>query len=150
MAASIKIEGLKELEKSLMALDKHTGRKSVARKVLKKAAQPLADDMNRLAPSDPTTSAGLNTSYVVSTKLNKRQRRAAKKHKSDVEVYAGTNDPAGLQQEFGNVNHDAQPHVRPAWDKGKRQALDTIKNDLGDEIVKSVARQAKRKAKAAK
>lgn len=150
MAASIKIEGLKDLEKALMALDKHTTRRSVGRKVLKKAAQPLADDMNRKAPSDPGTTNGLNTSYVVSTKLNKRQRKAVKKNKSDVEVYAGTNDPAGLQQEFGNVNHAAQPHVRPAWDAGKRQALDTIKDDLGDEIVKAVARQAKRKAKAAK
>lgn len=106
--------------------------------------------MNRLAPSDPGASEGLNTSYSVSTKLNKRQRKAAKKDKSDVEVYAGTNDPAGLQQEFGNVNHAAQPHVRPAWDGGKRQALETIKDDLGDEIIKAVARQAKRKAKAAK
>ena len=86
MAASIKVEGLKDLEKALMALDKHTTRRSVARKVLKKAAQPIADDMNRLAPSDPNTSEGLNTSYSVSTKLNKRQRKAAKKHKSDVEV----------------------------------------------------------------
>jgi HK97 gp10 family phage protein len=150
MAEKVKVEGLRELEKALMALDKHTTRRSVARKVLKKAAQPLADQMNRLAPSDPGTSEGLNTSYSVSTKLNKRQRKAAKKDKSDVEVYAGTNDPAGLQQEFGNVNHAAQPHVRPAWDGGKRQALETIKDDLGDEIIKSVARQAKRKAKAAK
>lgn len=150
MAASIKVEGLKDLEKSLMALDKYTSRKSVARKVLKKAAQPIADDMNRLAPDDPNTSEGLNTSYSVSTKLNKRQRKAAKKHKSDVEVYAGTNDPAGIQQEFGNVNHQAQPHARPAWDKNKRKSLEIIKDDLGDEIVKAVARQAKRKAKAAK
>ena len=150
MAASIKVEGLKALEKALMALDKHTTRRSVARKVLKKAAQPIADDMNRLAPSDPNTSEGLNTSYSVSTKLNKRQRKAAKKHKSDVEVYAGTNDPAGLQQEFGNVNHQAQPHARPAWDKNKRNSLEIIKDGLSEEISKSVARQEKKKAKAAK
>ncbi|NQZ76469.1 MAG: HK97 gp10 family phage protein [Ekhidna sp.] len=150
MAASIKVEGLKDLEKALMALDKHTTRRSVARKVLKKAAQPIADDMNRLAPSDPNTSEGLNTSYSVSTKLNKRQRKAAKKHKSDVEVYAGTNDPAGLQQEFGNVNHQAQPHARPAWDKNKRNSLEIIKDGLSEEISKSVARQEKKKAKAAK
>ncbi len=95
MAMRVEVLGLKELEAALYELDKHTTRKSVARKVLKKAAQPLADDMNRLAPDDPDTQEGLNTSYSVSTKLNKRQRRASKKNKSDVEVYAGTNDPAG-------------------------------------------------------
>lgn len=146
----MKIEGLKELEKALMELDKHTARKSVARKVLKKAGQPLADDMNQRAPIGEGESGGLNKSYSVSTKLSKRQRKLAKRGKSDVEVYVGTSDPAGLQQEYGNVNHAAQPHVRPAWDGGKTQALNTIKTELGAEIINAAKRQAKRKLKAAK
>lgn len=146
----MKVEGLKELEKALMELDKHTARKGVARKVLKKAGQPLADEMNRRAPIGNDASEGLHTSYSVSTKLSKRQRKLAKRGKSDVEIYVGTSDPAGVQQEFGNVNHAAQPHVRPAWDGGKNQALETIKDELGAEIINAVKRQTKRKLKAAK
>lgn len=146
----VKVDGLRELERNLMALGKQTTAKSVARRVLKNAGQPIADKANSLAPDDPTTEGGLNRSYAVSTKLNKNQRKIAKQAgKSGVEVYVGTGDPAGLQQEFGNVNHAAQPHFRPAWDSEKRPTLERIKNTLGDEIMKTAKRLAKRAAKLA-
>ncbi|MEW7009492.1 HK97-gp10 family putative phage morphogenesis protein [Lentilitoribacter sp. EG35] len=145
-----KIEGLRDLEKAFAGIDKAVTRDSVARRVLKKNGQPLADKMNDLAPVGAGENGNLNKSYAVSTKLNKRQRKFAKKGKSDVEVYVGTSDPAGLQQEFGNKNHDAQPHVRPAWDGGKNEALDGIVKDTGIELIAAVKRQAKRKLKALK
>lgn len=142
------VDGLRDLEKALMQIEKLTTRKALGRRVLKKAGQPLADDMNRLAPDDERTDDGLNESYVVSTKLNKRQKRAARRQeKDDVMMYVGTNDPAGLQQEFGNANHGPQAHVRPAWDSGKRGVLTTIKKELGHEIIKVAKRQAKKAAK---
>lgn len=144
-----RVEGLKDLEKALMKFGKHTTRKGVGRRVLKKAGQPLADRMNELAPDDESTEGGLNTSYDVSTRLNKRQTRAQRKlGKDDVMVFVGTNDPAGLQQEFGNINHSPQPHVRPAWDSGKGEALNTIKRELAVEIDKTAKREARRKARA--
>ena len=148
MAKRVKVEGLRELERNLRQLEKHTARKAVARRVLKKNGQPLADEMNRLAPDDPSTTGGLNQSYAVSTRLNKSNRRAIRKlGKSDVEIHVGTDDPAGVQQEFGNVRHGAQPHARPAWDKMKRGILNGIVRDMGDEIDKAVKRQNGRKAK---
>lgn len=145
-----RVQGLKDLEKTLMKLEKHTTRKGVGRRVLKKAGQPLADRMNELAPDDEQTQGGLSTSYSVSTRLNKRQSRAQRKiGKDDVMVFVGTDDPAGLQQEFGNVNHGPQPHVRPAWDSGKADALNTIKRELAVEIDKTVKREARKKARAA-
>lgn len=141
------VEGLKELEEALFALDKHTARKSLARRVLKKNGKPLADRMNETAPDDPKTSGGLNTSHDTSTKLNKRQRKTARKNKSDVEVYVGTNNPAGIQQEFGNVNHGPQPYARSAWESMKHGILKGISGDMSDEIFKTVARQEKKKAK---
>ena len=146
--AKVHVDGLKETEKALWEIDKHTTRKSLARRVLKKAGQPLADDMNRLAPDDESTEGGLNQSYAVSTKLNKSQKRATRREKKDdVFMYVGTNDPAGLQQEFGNIIHAAQPHARPAWDSGKGRALDDIKTELGTEIMKAAKRQANKKAR---
>ena len=143
--AKVEIDGLKELEKALMEIEKKTTRKSVGRRVLKKAGQPLADDMNAKAPKGE---GDLSGSYAVSTKLNKSQRRATRREKKDdVFMYVGTNDPAGLQQEFGNRNHAAQPHARPAWDGGKGKVLDDIKSDLGTEIMKAAKRQAKKKAR---
>lgn len=148
MALNVKVEGLAELEKALMQIEKLTTRKSLGRRVLKKAGQPLADKMNGLAPNDEGTDGGLNRSYAVSTKLNKRQAKAARREpKDDVVMYVGTNDPAGLQQEFGNVNHGPQPHVRPSWDGGKNKALDMIKSELGSEIIKTAKRQARKALK---
>ncbi len=43
----------------------------------------------------------------------------------------------------------AQPYMRTAWDSQKDAALGIIKNELGNEITKTAARLAKRKAKAA-
>lgn len=140
--------GLRDLEKRLAELPKTTG-KSVLRRVLKKAGAPIAEKANANAPDDETTSGGLSQSYAVSTKLNKSQKRVERKagDKATVWMHVGTNDPAGLQQEFGNVNHGPQPHFRPAWDATKSQALDIIATSLGDEITKSAQRLARRAAK---
>ncbi|PIE10049.1 MAG: hypothetical protein CSA72_10575 [Rhodobacterales bacterium] len=119
-------------------------RKNVARRVLKKGGQVFADRANDLAPEGPT--GQLKGSYTVGTKLNRSQRRSSHKPSPDVvRVYAGTNDPAGQQQEFGNINHDAQPHARPAWDQTKGEVLDTILDGLRLEVGKAAAR-ARRKA----
>lgn len=143
----MKMVGLRALEADLFQLEKHTTRKSVARKVLKNAGGPLADRMNNTAPDDPNTPGGLSASHSVSTKLNKSQARQARRNKSQVEVYVGTNDPAAIQQEYGNINHGPQPYGRQAWDSMRGEILNQIKSDMGDEIVKSAARQAKRNAK---
>lgn len=53
--------------------------------------------------------------------------------------------------EWGNRRMAPQPNLRPAWDEKQGVVLAGIKTILGDEIKKSVARSAKRKAaKAAK
>lgn len=145
----VKVEGLRDLEKSLAELPKSTG-KAVLRKILKKAGQPIAKRANELAPNDETTQGGLSESYVVSTKLNRRQARIQRRAgKASVEMYVGTNDPAGLQQEFGNQNHGPQSHFRPAWDAHKMGALDIIKDNLGDEIMAAARRLAAKQARLA-
>lgn len=148
MDLEVDVEGLADLERALLELDKRSTRKAVGRRVLKKAAKPMAADMNARAPKDPNTDGGLSDSYVVSTKLNRRQQRAARREgRDDVYMYVGTNDPAGVQQEFGNVNHPPQPHARPAWEAGKHAVLQTIASELGEEITKTARRQAQRQAR---
>ncbi|WP_268890732.1 HK97-gp10 family putative phage morphogenesis protein [Mesorhizobium xinjiangense] len=153
MATRVKIDGLKELERALAELPKATG-KNVLRRTLRKAAQPVADAMRDKAPDDPNTGGNdLRSSIAVSTKLSKRQksqhRKMFKSDKASVEIFVGAGPlPQAHLQEFGAPQHGPQSFARPAWDANKRQVLDTIKDDLGEEIVKAAKRLAKKAAKA--
>ncbi|WP_027488470.1 HK97-gp10 family putative phage morphogenesis protein [Allorhizobium undicola] len=141
--ASIKVEGLRELQAALAELPKATGRR-VALRALTKAATPIADAGRANAPE---RKGYLKKSYGVGTKLTRRQRKVSKKE-SQFEVYAGPGgDPAGVQTEFGNEHQAAEPHLRPAWDANKDRALETIKEELWTEIEKAAQRLARKAAK---
>ena len=145
----MEFKGGKELEQALAELPKHSARKSVARRILKKAAQLFADRANVLAPRGP--SGRLEGSYGVGTRLTKRQAaKASKEGRDDVFMYAGTDDPAGQQQEFGNARHAAQPHARPAWDETQQKIFDQIRDDMSVEVEKSVARARRKMARQAR
>jgi hypothetical protein len=146
----IRLEGFAALDRELAQFPKATG-KSILRRTLKSAALPIATTANSLAPVGPTESYSKSFSY--STKLNKRQaslhRKAFKNDKQSVEGFVGTNDPAGVQQEFGNQNHGPQPALRPAWDSQKEQTLDRIGKGLWEEIQKTAARAARKASRLA-
>jgi hypothetical protein len=152
MKVSMKFAGGRQLDAALGALADEFGKaagKAVLRRVGMKALQPMADTTNALAPDDPETGGNdLSGSYIVGTKLNKRQAAIARKdqNKATVTVYMGTNDPAGLQQEFGNVNHPPQPHIRPAFEQHAEGAIKIVGAELGPEIEKTAERLAKRRA----
>jgi hypothetical protein len=142
----MKLRGFKELEKALEQLSKAAGN-GVLRRGLKKAATPMADLAESNAPVGDTGEYA--KSFVYSTKLNSRQakmhRKMFKDDKASVEGFVGTNDPAGVQQEFGNINHSPQAALRPAWDQDHKAMLDRLGTDLWLELSKSLAR-AERKA----
>lgn len=141
----VRVEGLKELERALKQLPQATS-KTISRNVLKKAAQPVAEAGRANAPLGPT--GNLKGSYGVGTKLTRRQRQLHRKQ-SPIEVFAGPNDPAAVQTEFGNDHQAAEPHLRPAWDATKMQALDIVKTELAKSIDRTSKRLARRAAKAA-
>lgn len=145
MAKRAKIDGLRELERTLADLPKATG-KNVLRRVLKKAAAPIETTAEALAPRFSGT---LKSNIATGTRLTRRQAQMVRKanSKSSAEIHVGTSDPAGIQTEFGNVNQDAEPWLRPAWDQNKDGALDTIANDLGGEIEKAAQRLARKAAR---
>lgn len=151
---STKIEGLAALDIALAQLPKATARNVLIR-TGKKALEPFIDDVRKLAPvdADPASSpkrppGTLRDSYVIGTKLNKSQAKEVRREgKNFAEVYAGTNDPAGVQTELGNAHQSPQPHARPAWDGAQRQVLDGISDQLWNEILAAAKRLAKRRAK---
>ena len=172
---TVKVEGLKELDAALGELSKGAAR-GVLRRVLIKAAQPMADKAEQLAPDDPDgPAADLKQSIRISAKLkNKtgnaefhaamkaglgkaaavdamRDARRASGEDSFAIIYvgpeAGRNSNVGALQEFGPKHHPAHPFMRPAWDQHKEDALKIISSELGDEIAKSAARAKKRAAR---
>jgi HK97 gp10 family phage protein len=140
----MKVTGLRELDAALMTMKQSTAR-GVVRRALLTAAQPIADDMAKRAPSPGKYGTGYLGEHIdTGIRLSRRQRSVSRKE-SDVEVYAGaTRVDQAVFQEFGTINHAAQPFARPAWDAGKMDALDTVKTELAAEIEKTAARAAKR------
>lgn len=138
---TVRVEGLREVEAALGQLGKSTGR-NVMRRVAVARLEPMAKEMRRLVPVD---SGDLKDSIAVTTKNPKRNRK-----KSEVEAHAGPGrHPQGHLREFGGDKNPPAPFVRPAWDGGKDQLLDGIKEDLWAEIEKAAARQARKAARQA-
>lgn len=171
-----KVEGLAEASANLGELSKATAR-NVLKRVLTRAAEPIREMAARLAPDDPTgPGKDLKNSIIVSAKVKntvgnaefaavmrsggskqeassamRGARRAAKGSGSFAEMHVGPtkgrNAMVGSFQEFGTVNHPAQPFMRPAWAAQKETAVGIIKSEMKGEIDKSVAKARKKAAK---
>lgn len=140
-----KLSGGKELERALGELKTATAR-SVARRTLKEAGEPVARTARSLAPVDQRD---LVESIDVSERLAPSVRREQPK-KSAMEMYVGPGQhPQAITQEFGTWFHPAQPFMRPAWASTQLLALDIMVTLLGIEVEKA-ARRARRKALKAK
>lgn len=153
MTENIRLTGFAELDAMFEELEKHATRKAVARRSLRKAAQPMADLANRLKPNDPATAGAEDAIQIaVSTVLSPRQRRAHRRlfrdDRAAVEMFVGAQPhPAAHNQEFGNVNHPPQPFMRPAWDQDHRALLDRLKPELWADIERTIARARRRAAR---
>ena len=140
----VKFEGGRELDAALGQLPKATGR-NVLKRTLKHAIQPIADAARANAPKQ---TLHLVESLDEGFRLNKRQSRANRNSKSFQEIHFGaTNDPAARHQEFGTVNHPAQPYLRPAWEANRQEAFNRIGPSLWEEIEKAAARAARKTAR---
>lgn len=153
MVGVVRLEGFKELEAEFAKLEKPATRKASARRSLKKAAEPMAALAQGMAPVGDTNT--LAPSIAVSTKLSKRQaglhRKMFASDRAAVEMFMGAGPHASAwNQEFGNVNHPAQPFMRPAWDQDQRAMLDRLKEELWADIQKTIARAEARAARLAR
>ena len=52
--------------------------------------------------------------------------------------------PQAIQEEFGNRRQSPRPFMRPAWEAGKGQALESVKTILTEEIAKATQRAARK------
>ena len=172
---TVKVDGLRDLERALAEMKKTTA-KSTSIRALKKAAKPIADHAEGSAPR---RSGKLAASIGVTTKKPRNYeagniaynqtmkdggsakaavaamraaRRANPATFAEIFITPGAKRGNPLRQaifqEFGTVNHPPQPYMRPAFDAKKMPALETIRTELAVEIEKTRARLAKKAAKA--
>lgn len=160
----VKVSGFKELDKVLGQLPKATGKKTLERVLLRSAA-PMQETAEGLAARrDPGASVRtfkvkggakkvrrvgtLEHLTQIGTRLTKNQARMKRKEGKDfAEVYVGTRDKIGLLIEEGTKDAAPQPFMRPAWDQHKQEALTSIQQDMGEEIMATAARAARRGAR---
>lgn len=139
------IEGLSDLQNALDELPKATST-NVLKRALLKAAEPIASAAESLAP---VRTGRLRRSFVAGTSLSRRQKSQHHKE-SKVEIFAGAGALVqAITSEFGTAKQSARPFMRPAWDSSKKPALDSIRDDIANEIEKArkrLARKAERLA----
>lgn len=144
-----RFEGGPELERNLIEMAQAAGSGRTGKAAMQRAGltalEPFVDAVKRDAP---VLSGDLAKSFHAGKSLMPRQRRINKKQpRSGMEVYAGTNDPVGMWQEFGTAHHPAQPYAREAWDRTGTTVLDRFAKEAWVELAKAAKRLAKRLAK---
>lgn len=166
---SFKFEGGRALEAALRQLSKATAR-NVAKRALKKAADPIASKARQLAPKDK---GNLEKAIQVSDKAKvgsrgwsnrgdwvtmfvgingnvlppKDSKTRMNKRKSRFLQSGGGVAAYSIFVERGTGSMKAQPYMRPAWDAEKGKSVERIAPELWDEISKAAARAARKGAK---
>ncbi|UFS64393.1 HK97 gp10 family phage protein [Paracoccus denitrificans] len=166
MANSVRmsVQGLADVEKALDNLSKSVGR-TVLRRALRKAAEPMRDRARNLVPVDD---GDLRDSIIVGGMLNKSQRSKHRKltaeERSAIELFVGPSYKLGAGGrhghlvEFGTAPHVVggvfagaqhpgsapQPFMRPAFDAEARPTIERLKPLLWAEIDRAARRQAKK------
>ncbi|SPJ27626.1 hypothetical protein [Falsiruegeria mediterranea] len=156
MSVKMKIEGAGDIERALAGMKRGTA-KGVVRRAMKKSLRPVAHD----AAASPFEIA-------IASKLTPRQKAQARRDqgRTKVALYVGPMDDEGRGAphahliEFGTGPRYhksgkftgavmADPFMRPAWDKNRARMLKILRAEVWSEIEKTLARAARRAAKAA-
>ena len=150
MTATMRLEGFEGFERNLANLERLATRRAVARRALIKAAKPMAEIAQGMAPVGDTNT--LAPSIMVGTRLSKRQaslhRKMFRNDRAAVEVFIGAGPLSSAHtQEFGTVHHAPQPFMRPAWDRDHKALLQRLGELMAKEIDKAITRQARRAAR---
>ncbi|WP_298494510.1 HK97-gp10 family putative phage morphogenesis protein [uncultured Maritimibacter sp.] len=155
MDMDFKFEGGRELEKLLMALP-HTLARGSARRVLRKAAEPIRAEAARLAADDPATAAhDLHNSIGITSRANTRagRRDAGNEVSMHVGVLTSIHQDrkperkpyaAAMVNEFGSHKMPAHPFMRPAWDAKSPEAWDIMVTELRRDVARTIARFVRR------
>lgn len=142
-------EGLVELQAGLRELSEEAGNsrtgKAAMRRAALKALEPFVHVWQSIVP---VLTGRYRERIVTGTRLTRRQATLARQGgKADLEVYAGTDDPAAQMQEFGTAYQPAQPSAGPAWEQTKDRVLTDFGALAWEQIRKAAERIRRKRAK---
>lgn len=144
----VSFKGGLEIEAALKALGDKGAIKRTAERALKRAAEPIRDKAKELAPKDERH---LEESISIGRAIQAFQRTSSG---DVVRTFVGIDESKDARlhiyasvDEFGTESHPAQPYMRPAWEAEKMTAFNLVKDTLDEEIIKTAARQARKRAK---
>lgn len=149
MAANVsfKFEGGKALEKALGELGSKSTMKRTAERALKRAAEPIRAEAERLAPED-------TGDLKQSIKVGKAIKAYRTRDRDRAETFVGIDESSNRRlhiyagvDEFGRDDQPARPYMRPAFESRKGVAVDRLADDLRTEIDISAKRLEKRAAR---
>lgn len=131
MNTSFRFAGGREMAKFLSELPERASR-NIQRQALRAAAEPMREDMARLAPYEPGA-PDLRESMTIS---NARANDAL--YDTEVAVAVGPSKRGfyGIFQEFGTVHHGAQPFARPAFELNITKSLSILARFMWAAIAK--------------
>lgn len=143
---TFRYKGLRELKTLLRKLPDSTS-KSVIRRSLKKAAEPIAVRARSLAPRDTGLIA---ESIVIGKKLSRRQKRRHRKlGPDDIEMFVGVSGEGEVAHyahivEFGSEKTAPQPFLTPAFEQTKKKAFKVLIDETWTNLEKSINRLKKK------
>ncbi len=150
----VKFKGGRQLEAALRELGDKGASRRTAERALDRSAIPIREAW--VAKVDVVKGV-LRRSIKIGPRAQTRATRRFKRGSGQdiVERFIGidpTESPVRLPiysviEEFGDENQPANPAGRQAWEEKKMEAFNRLKDDLWDEISKTAARQARKRAK---
>lgn len=149
---TVKVHGLKELEKALNKLDLDL-RKKASREAGRKAMEPIAKEMKSNVPVD--SGKLRDTIKVSATNAPSRLKKYSKKASMIASANVGIKSKDitktathAIHLEYGTKNMAPQPFIRKAFNEGKKKStIMRFRKELRKSIIKFANRQAKRKLK---
>ena len=129
----MKLEGQDKFFRGLRALD--IGKqKSVMRKILLKAAEPIRDTAEQLVPISDDAPHLVDHILAVSVNRVKDEAVGELRELQDDEFVVAIGPRRdlfyGFFQEYGTVAHGAQPFMRPAFDQSSDAVLKSLQDDI--------------------
>lgn len=164
MNGSVKVEGLRALERKLHQLGDLPAVRRAGRKALRAGGAPMVASAKQFAPDDPVTGPDLHLRASIKMATGRRERGD---DGDQVWVVIGIDanvDPPVLRRrkdgrgsyrdpgvagvasiiEFGRAGVPAAPFFRPAWDAHKAGATAIVGRALGPAIETEAAKLAAR------
>lgn len=139
MSVSIRLEGVKELERELERLPSKV-QKKMLRPSLRASAKPIRDEAVRRAPRRKSPPPRGSSRYHPAGKELYRSikvRSAGRQPGLDAAIQVKTG-PHGHLLERGTIHIGAQPFMRPAYDTRKGEAIRVFRETLGKRIEDEV------------